>query len=275
MKLWVMRHLWGVTESWDEVFPKLQESGYVGIEAGLPAPEERERFQRLLERYGFEYIPQIFTQGNTLEEHLESFGQAMATAALFNPKFINCHSGRDAWSEAESIKFFEQALNIEAQAQLPVAHETHRGRILYNPWITSRLLTQFADLKLCCDFSHWVCVCERIIDDQLDILRQCSQHCLHIHARIGYGEGPQVPDPRAPEYQAEVEAHERWWELMWEGQAARGFEVTTLTPEFGPPSYLHTLPYTNVPVADLWEICNWQANRQAANFARWVTDGGR
>lgn len=271
MKLWVMRHLWGVTEAWEEVFPKIRDSGFVGIEAVIPAPEERERFQRLLERHGFEYIPQIFTQGNTVEEHLESFGQAMSTAAQFNPKFINCHSGRDAWSEAESVQFFEQALYIEAQAQLPVAHETHRGRILYNPWITSRLLTRFTGLKLCCDFSHWVCVCERTIDDQLDILRQCGQHCLHIHARVGYGEGPQVPDPRAPEYQTELEAHERWWKLMWEGQAARGFEMTTLTPEFGPPSYLHTLPYTNVPVADLWEICNWQANRQAANFTKWTT----
>jgi len=270
MKLWLMRHLWGVTEAWEEVFPRIRDSGYVGIEAVVPPAEERERFMKLLEQHSFEYIPQIFTQGSTVEEHLTSFRQQVETAVTLHPKFINCHSGRDAWSEADSTRFFEQALNLEAKARRPVAHETHRGRILFNPWITSRLLSQFQELKLCCDFSHWVCVAERLLDDELGILRQCSQHCLHIHARVGYGEGPQVPDPRAPEYQAAVEAHERWWELMWEGQAARNLEVTTLTPEFGPPTYLHTLPYTNVPVADLWEVCNWQANRQAANFTRWT-----
>ena len=46
-----------------------------------------------------------------------------------------------------------------------MAHETHRGRILFNPWITCRLLDRFEHLKLCCDFSHWVCVSERLIDD--------------------------------------------------------------------------------------------------------------
>jgi sugar phosphate isomerase/epimerase len=270
MQLWLMRHLWGVTETWEEVFPRIKDSGYVGIEAVIPPPEERARFRKLLERYRFEYIPQISSEGETVEEHVKAFQAQVETAATLHPQLINCQTGRDAWSEAESARFFEQALNVEAKARIPVAHETHRSRTLFNPWITQRLLTQFDDLKLCCDFSHWVCVCERLLDDQLDILRQCSRHCLHLHARVGYEEGPQVPDPRAPEYQKQLEAHEHWWRLIWEAQAARGLEMTTLTPEFGPPNYLHTLPHTNVPVADLWDICDWQAKRQAANFTRWV-----
>jgi len=50
----------------------------------------------------------------------------------------------------------------------------------------------------------------------------------------------------------------------------RGDEVSTLTPEFGPPTYLHTIPHSDKPVADLWEICNWQAERQSVNFAAWA-----
>jgi hypothetical protein len=128
------------------------------------------------------------------------------------------------------------------------------------------MLDQFANLRLCCDLSHWVCVCERLIDSELAIIQQCAQHCIHLHARVGYEEGPQVPDPRAPEYARYVEAHERWWDLIWDAQQAQGHPYSTLTPEFGPPGYLHTLPYTQMPVADLWEICEWQAQRQAQRF---------
>ena len=47
---------------------------------------------------------------------------------------------------------------------------------------------------------------------------------------------------------------------------ARGMQVSTLTPEFGPPPYLHTLPHTNVPVADLADVCDWMSVRERANF---------
>lgn len=99
-------------------------------------------------------------------------------------------------------------------------------------------------------------------------IRQCADHCLHLHARVGYEQGPQVPDPRAPEYQRHLETHETWWRTVWEAQAKRGFRISTLTPEFGPPDYLHTLPSTRAPVSNLEEICDRQAQRQAENFAR-------
>ena len=54
---------------------------------------------------------------------------------------------------------------------------------------------------------------------------------------------------------------------MLKAQEKRGFRISTLTPEFGPPDYQHTLPFTRVPVSNLEEICDWQARRQADNFA--------
>ena len=56
--------------------------------------------------------------------------------------------------------------------------------------------------------------------------------------------------------------------MIWEAQKRRGIRISTLTPEFGPPAYQHTLPFTGVPVSNLEEICDWQARRQAENFAR-------
>jgi hypothetical protein len=37
----------------------------------------------------------------------------------------------------------------------------------------------------------------------------------------------------------------------------RGQETFTITPEFGTDGYLHRLPFTRQPVADLWEVNRW------------------
>src|SRR5207237_10016506 len=145
------------------------------------------------------------------------------------------------------------------KVKVQVSHETHRGRVFYSPWATMPLVRQFPELKLNFDLSHWTCVAERMLDGEEENLKFLATRCIHIHARVGYEEGPQVPDPRAPEYQRHLEAHERWWGLVWDSQQKRGLEVSTLTPEFGPPGYLHTLPFTNVHVTDLCEVCNWQS----------------
>lgn len=266
MELKLIRHLWGVTGTWEETFPRFKEAGYVGIEAPIPEPDKRSHFRAILDQYGFSYVPMIFTRGDTVEQNLDSFRRQVDDAMPWQPLVINCHSGKDAWSDTDNVRFYEQIVRIEKQTGAAVAHETHRKRTFFNPWSTSRILKQVPDLRLCCDFSHWVCVCERLLDGAEDIVAQCAQHCLHIHARVGYAEGPQVPDPRAPEYANDLDAHERWWSAMWTAQESRGMKISTLTPEFGPPPYLHTLLYTNVPVSDLWSICDWQAQRQADRF---------
>ena len=270
MQMLLFRHLWGINEPWDIAFPRFKAAGYQGIECPLPKPQERGKFRKLLQIYKLQYIPQIFTQGVLAREHLDSFRAQVMEAKALQPRFINSHSGRDAFPEEESMRFFEGALQIERESEVPVAHETHRGRILYNPWVTARLLKRFQGLRLCCDFSHWVCVCERLLETETDIIRQAAKACLHLHARVGFEQGPQVPDPRAPEYAQHLAAHERWWQFIWRAQQKLGAKASTLTPEFGPPPYHHTLPFTNAPVSPLEEICDWQAQRQAKNFARCV-----
>ncbi|MBL1529518.1 hypothetical protein ELD69_31550, partial [Klebsiella pneumoniae] len=51
----------------------------------------------------------------------------------------------------------------------------------------------------------------------------------------------------------------------------RGYPQTTLTPEFGADGYLHHLPFTNVPVADLWSLNAWMAARQQAHFQQFLS----
>lgn len=273
MELQIFRHLWGFDEPWDTLFARINATElYYGIEAPLPAAADQAAFEAALRANHFAYIAQIFTSGDDVAAHIDSFRRQLQAAQTLEPVLVNCHSGRDAWSWAEAEQFFEAALAIETELGLPVAHETHRGRILYNPWITRDLLTTFPELHLCADWSHWVCVCERLLTTELDIIKRCARQTRHIHGRIGYEQGPQVPDPRAQEYEQHRQAHEAWWYLVWQAQANAGQTISTFTPEFGPPRYLPTLPHTDVPVADLWNICNWQAHRQLERFARLQLD---
>ena len=45
------------------------------------------------------------------------------------------------------------------------------------------------------------------LEDQAENLELAIAHADYIHARVGYAEGPQIPDPRAPEWQHAVERH--------------------------------------------------------------------
>jgi len=67
-----------------------------------------------------------------------------------------------------------------------------------------------------------------------------------------------------------VNAHFSWWRTIWEAQVKRvGAEsdaVLWSEPEFGPPPYLQTLPYTSQPVADLWDVNKRIAARARIEF---------
>jgi sugar phosphate isomerase/epimerase len=272
MQLQLVRHLWGVSESFETAFPKFVADGFSALEAPICLMDEptRDRFECERARHGLGLIVQDFTclweRNRTVDEHLASMRVRITEALKFRPLLINLHSGSDAWRLPDMIRFYREAQRIAADCPVPVAHETHRGRAFFSPWTTRDVLEAVPGLELTVDFSHWVCVAERCLDDQLDIITLAAAHARHIHARVGYAEGPQVPDPRAPEYANDVAAHERWWDLCWDAMQRRGLASASLTPEFGPPGYMHTLPFTNQPVADLWDICTWQAHRQRDRF---------
>jgi hypothetical protein len=108
-------------------------------------------------------------------------------------------------------------------------------------------------------------VCERLPDDESALALAISR-ARHVHARVGYAQGPQVPDPRAPEYEAELLAHEGWWRRIARAAAERGQALLTITPEFGPDGYLQQAPFSRRPVAELGELNRWMARRQRSNL---------
>lgn len=148
-------------------------------------------------------------------------------------------------------------------------HETHRKRWLHSPWVTRDFLPRHPELKVVADLSHWVCVAETDTNDpELEAaIELLAPRVHHIHARVGYDHGPQVADPRAPEWMPYTEGHESWWKKIWDEMAKRGDEWTTVTPEHGPPNYQQTIPHTRIPTAEIWDVNHFIGLRSQRNFA--------
>ncbi|MFQ5947810.1 MAG: sugar phosphate isomerase/epimerase family protein [Acidimicrobiia bacterium] len=279
VQLDVFKTLWGAVGeespygTFADVIPRVAGDGFEGVVFALinldvsPGIGTLDDLASLCGTHQLDLVTMVMTFGSSVDEHLATLRRQFEMVAPLPNRHVVCLGGSDAFTAQEAKRFFRGALAMEQDFGLTVAHETHRGRVLFSPWDTDRILDQFDDLRLACDFSHWVVVCERLIDDQIDIIRRCGQRAIHVDCRVGYEEGPQVPDPRAPEWADHVAAHERWWDLVWDAQEARGLETSIMVPEFGPPPYQQTLAYSGEPTSDLWEMCNWMAARQRERFA--------
>ncbi|MBI1279256.1 MAG: TIM barrel protein [Anaerolineaceae bacterium] len=262
MKLLIFKALWGMTGSLHKQVERVAAAGYDGFELW---PEQhdisRQELMALAQSHNLQMIV-----GTSLQS-LAEIETKLKYLSEYDPVRINLHSGRDSMTRDEGSAFFEESVRVESVIGVPVGHETHRGRILYTPWDTAYYLSQFPQLKLTADYSHWVNVCERLPEDQTDALAAANRAVVHIHGRVGYEEGPQVPDPSAPEYASQLHWHENQWRQIKGMHEQSGHDILTFTPEYGPPNYLHTLPYTNVPVADLWNVCLWAAERARQQLA--------
>lgn len=278
MNLKLFKTLWGHEGPLNDAIHQAQAAGFHGLEGMVPYhPAERESFLETLAGSGLELIAEISTctdpglyvpqPGKSPREHLASLEDGIVRSIEAKPRFINTMAGSDSWNADEAFEFFSGVLELERTHRIAISCETHRGRYTYSPWLTRDLLKQLPDLKITCDFSHWCVVSERLIlDEDPTILELLAGHVYHIHSRVGYAQGPQVPDPRAPEYAAVLASHERWWDTLWDGMDRRGVGITTMTPEFGPDGYLQCQPFTRLPVADLWTINQWTAHRQLNRF---------
>ena len=233
-----------------------------GVEGPVPADETN---IETLHHRSVPWITEIATGGGyvprphlTPQQHLDDLHRSIEAALPFKPIMINTLAGCDAWSFADKVKFHAGALLLEQEYGIPIAFETHRSRPTFHPWVTRDLLMELPDLHLTCDFSHWCAVTERLVmDEEAELLNLVASRARHIHARVGYDQGPQVPDPRAPEYAEAVAAHVRWWQHILKTQAAMGRTSFTFTPEFGPDGYLQSEPFTRKPAADLREVNHW------------------
>lgn len=274
MKLKTFKTLWGNELPIAEACTEAKSAGFNGIEGRAPLPDELIAWQVAIQTNHCEYIAEIVSGGDyvpdrswSIAQHLEDIEKQIERSLPLNPLFATCIVGCDAWSEPEAILFFEAAMKLQEKTGLQLSFETHRSRPTFNPWSTLRIAQALPEMKLTVDISHWCVVCERLMDSEMETLEQLIPQIFHVHARVGYDQGPQVPDPRAPEYQPALDSHLKFWQRVWQYQYESGREQVTMTPEFGPDGYCHLQPYTQMPVVDIGEVNQWMGHTLQKNFS--------
>ncbi len=248
---------WGFGGTLDAFCAKVKKEGYDGIEMWWPMEKSsQDELFALLKKYSLDIGFLTGAPQTSYTEHLAHFKkmtEAAATNTIQKPLYINCHSGKDYFSFEENKSFIEHTTQLSKRTGILICHETHRSRMLFAAPVAKKYLQTIPDLKITLDASHWCNVSESLLQDQPETMRLAIAKTEHIHARIGHAEGPQVNDPRAPEWEAAVKAHLGWWDKVVERKKTNGEQLTILT-EFGPPDYMPTTAYTRQPLADQWAI---------------------
>lgn len=238
-----------------EFLPLIKEEGYHCAEiaiAGLPdSPAE---IKSLHAQHNLLLIAQLHTSGPTISEHLASLEILLEKAAATGAFLINLHTGKDYFQHEENVRLFRRATEWSRQHGIPVVHETHRGRALFAAFVTRDYLAADPDIRLTADFSHWMTVHESDLTDQPEALAAAIARTDHLHARVGFSEGPQIADPFAPEHAALLEHYLTYWRAIVRRAQSEGREFLTVTPEAGPPPYMPVLPRTQEPLADTWQL---------------------
>ena len=249
---------WGFEGTIDAFCAKVKKEGYDGIELWWPTDNKKAQDDifAALKKYDLEIGFLCGGSQANPQEHLAFYKKMIDAAARQNiqrPLYINNHSGRDHFSFDDNKKFIEHTQALAKETGILICHETHRGRMLFAAHITRKFIESFPELRLTLDISHWCNVHESLLADQKETVEMALSRTDHIHARIGHPEGPQVNDPRAPEWEPVVRQHFEWWDKIVERKKKNG-EVVTILTEFGPPDYMPTLPYTKQPLGDQWAI---------------------
>jgi sugar phosphate isomerase/epimerase len=257
LDLTILATNWGFDGTLDQYCSKAKGEGYDGIEIWWPMEKkDQDELFAALKKYNLKVGFLCGGQQSNFAEHYPFF-EKMITAAATNvfqkPIYINCHSGRDYFSYEENKKFIELTTALAKQTGLTICHESHRSRMLFAAPVAKQYFEKHPELRITFDVSHWCNVSESLLQDQQETVNIALQRTDHIHARIGHAEGPQVNDPRAPEWESAVKAHLAWWDQVAQYKKEQGKPLTILT-EFGPPDYMPTMPYTRKPLADQWAI---------------------
>ncbi|MDF7822674.1 hypothetical protein P4B35_01510 [Pontiellaceae bacterium B12227] len=257
MKIKFFSPLWGHEhEDFARYCRRLAEAGFDGMELNLSEDLGDAKKQReALAANGLDYIAQHSgTRMPDFETHRTHYRTSLKRIASFQPRLINSHTGRDWFTFEQNLELIDIAVEISQAFEVPVVHETHRGRFPFSAALTRRYLEHRPDLRLTADFSHWCCVSESFLQDQKKSVDAAIDRTDHIHARIGHDQGPQVNDPRAPEWQQTVDLYLGWWDKIIAVHTAKGTAELTITTEFGPPPYTPVIPHSQEPVSNQWEL---------------------
>jgi sugar phosphate isomerase/epimerase len=257
MKIYYFCPLWGSEHmEWEELCSKVKAAGYHGIEGTIPFDEsEKTKIAEALDRNELKFIGQYFQSfEKEFQVHKDNYEKHLWNLVSMKPFHIDAQTGKDYFTIQQNSELFKIASEISDKSGITISHETHRNKALFAAHVTKELLKSNPDITITADFSHWCNVAESLLEDQEEAVTFACQRAVHIHARVGHAQGPQITDPRLPEWKNEVEVFLGWWDAIISHRATSGSQWMTISPEFGPQPYMSSVPYTNQPIASQWEI---------------------
>jgi sugar phosphate isomerase/epimerase len=257
MKILFFCPRWGQEHvEWDAFLQKVKLAGYDGVEASLPYDEkEKSAILSALQKHGLQFIAQHW---ETVEQdfglHCTQYRQRLLNLASGKPLFINTQTGKDYYTFEQNLQLIDIAKDVSIETGVKILHETHRGKFSFAAHITQEYLSKIDDLRITLDISHWCNTAETFLHDQQEAVELAISRTDHIHSRVGYPEGPQITDPRAPEWKEALDFHLQCWGQVVALKRQQNAEQLTITSEFGAPPYLPLLPYTLQPVVSQWDV---------------------
>lgn len=239
----------------DDFLVRAKLDGYEAVEMSVRFCQvESGELRRKLEEYGLSFIAQVATVGERVEEHLESLKHQCAFAADAGAILINAHTGREIFPFEQNCRLFELGVALHKEYGISFVNETHRGRALYSAVDTVKYIEAVPEMRLNADFSHWMCVHESNLSDQMFNVERAIERTFYIHARVGCNMSPQVAHPLAPEAKPWLEVHMNLWRRILEERKQQHYNWFAIMPDFASPPYMPTLPFTRQPVADSWQV---------------------
>ena len=249
---------------------KVKGAAYDGIEIGIPSdtPQRRE-LRTLLGELQLDVIAhQYQATGEAFDDYLRSFEQWIDIAASFEPLLVNSHTGRDSWTKEQNLRFVEITQKAEQRYGIPILHESHRRHFLYSAPVALEYFQQAPNLMITADLAHWVCVAESLLVGHEIALQEAIRRTGHIHARVGFAEGPQVPDPFSPIWSRELEVFSDWWLQIAQRFGFEGRKCLTVTCEYGPPPYGWVSLQSGEPLRDFFAMNVLMRDYLIAHFAK-------
>lgn len=236
--------------------------GYDGAEIHIAyTPEAPEAIEQAVRDAGMVLIAQMNTVGTTPQDHLDSLERQFEGCVKTRPLLINSHTGSDLFSHEDNLRIHQRALELSRASGVPFTAETHRSRPTFSGPSTRQLIEALPELHLTADFSHWFCVHESDLSNQPENVELAVSRTHHLHARVGFEEGPQVSNPLNAATLPTTEKFLAIWKRIVAARQSAGARQLTITPEFGPTPYM-PLDLDGRPLADAWET-----NK---NFLTWL-----
>lgn len=261
---WGFEHI-EITEFLDSV----KSAGYDGVEMHIPHdPVSLKQLINALECRNLVLIVQQHLDLTYVgfDSYQKAFKKNILLNAIPSAKSLNLHTGRDYFTVDQNLELIRYAEQVAEERNMLITHELHRGHFNYCGAATSPFIEAQPNIKFTADFSHWCCTSESVLEGQGKMVDEVCKRAYHFHARVGYSQSPQVPDPRDKRWAKEVSAHLGWWNKIVEYRRAEGCDELLITPEFGPFPYMTYHPNEDRPIADQWELNKYMMDMLRNHF---------